>query len=183
MRVGADTTTEAQLHVLLVTASAQVTEQALTALEDGETVTHDEVWTPQRALALLDQDDYECDIVIADNDTSPSGGFFLSREMKARVRVGRSLPPVVLLVAREQDDYLARWAEADAWVLKPVDSFDLAEAVNALVERRPVPELPGVKSFAQMGAIKGPGQAGELPPPDAPADLEKAHAPQRVEEP
>lgn len=150
------------MHVLLVTSSRGVTHQVTTALLDEDQVTYTEVWSAARALALLDEGN-AYDIVIADNDTTPSGGFYLAREMKARVRMGREMPPILLLVAREQDDYLARWAEADAWVLKPVDAFDLAEAIEALVDRRPMPRLPGVKTFAEQGAIHGPGQAGALP--------------------
>jgi DNA-binding response OmpR family regulator len=161
-------TREHRVHVLIVTSGSQVTRQVLTALADGPSVSYDEVWSPQRALALLDEGETAYDIVVADNDTTPTGGFYLVREMKARVRMGQAMPPVVLLVAREQDDYLARWAETDAWVLKPVDSFDLAEAIEALVERRPMPVLPGVKTFAELGAIHGPGQVGELPPPEDP---------------
>lgn len=160
------------MHVLLVTTGARVTEQVKSGLADGDDVSFQEVFTPARALALLDEDASAYDIVIADNDTTPTGGFFLAREIKARVRMGQEMPPVVLLVAREQDDYLARWAEADAWVLKPIDSFDLAEAVEALVERRPIPELPGVKTFAELGAIEGPGQATELPRPEDPRGVE-----------
>lgn len=166
------------MHVLLVTTGAQLTDQVLTALVDGDDVSYTEVWTPQRALALLDEG-HDCDIVVADNDTQPSGGFFLSREIKARARMGQDVPPVLLLVAREQDDYLARWAEADAWVLKPVDSFDLAEAVWALVERRHMAELPGVKTFESEGGIKGPGQVGELPPRQDLAEVEGTTGAQR----
>jgi DNA-binding response OmpR family regulator len=153
------------VHLLLVSPGPRVTGQVLTALAGDGGSTHTEVRTPERALALLDEGQDAYDIVIADNDTAPTGGFFLAREMKARGRMGREMPPVVLLVAREQDDYLARWAEADAWVLKPVDPFDLAEAVDALVERRPVPQLPGIKTLAEQGAITGPGQAAALPGP------------------
>lgn len=160
------------MHVLIVTTGQHVTRQVLTALADQDDVTYDEAWTPQRALAFLDDEERSYDVVVADNDTAPTGGFYLAREMKARVRMGFDMPPVLLLVAREQDDYLARWSEADAWVLKPVDPFDLAEAIEALAGRRPMPRLPGVKTFAAMGAIHGPGQVGELPRPDDPAGVE-----------
>ena len=161
------------MKVLLVSASPGFTGQVTTAMTDGDQVSYTEVRRPERALAILDEGE-PFDIVLADNDTQPTGGFYLAREMKARMRMGVELPPVLLAVAREQDDYLARWSEADAWILKPLDPFDLAEAVEALVERRPMPRLPGVKTFEQMGAIKGPGQAGgELPaPPEAKAQVE-----------
>ncbi len=153
------------MKVLLVSSSAGFTAQVSSAMTDGDQVAYTEVRRPERALALLDEGEETFDIVLADNDTQPTGGFYLAREMKARVRMGQEMPPVLLVVAREQDDYLARWAEADAWVLKPIDPFDLAEAVEALVERRPMPRLPGVRTYAEQGGIEGPGKAGELPPP------------------
>ena len=159
------------MKVLLVSGSPTFTAHVTTAMTDGDQVAYTEVRRPERALALLDEGSAgqgeTFDIVVADNDTQPTGGFYLAREMKARVRMGVDLPPVLLVTARDQDDYLARWSEADAWVVKPIDPFDLAEAVEALVERRPMPRLPGVRTFEQAGAIEGPGQAGELPRPSA----------------
>ena len=76
--------------------------------------------------------------------------------MRARQTDGRDLPPVVLMVARPQDDYLAKWAQADAWILKPVDPFDLAEVLEALSEGRPVPALPGVRTLGHPPRL-GPG--------------------------
>lgn len=160
------------MKVLLVSGSPTFTALVTTAMTDGDQVTYTEVRRPERALVVLDESVAEggepFEIVIADNDTQPAGGFYLAREMKARMRMGVDLPPVLLVIAREQDHYLARWSEADAWVLKPIDPFDLAEAVEALVERRPMPRLPGVWTFEQAGAIVGPGQAGELPQPSSP---------------
>jgi DNA-binding response OmpR family regulator len=40
---------------------------------------------------------------------------------------------VVLVLARAQDTWLARWSGADAWVTKPVDPFELADIVTRLV--------------------------------------------------
>lgn len=150
------------VRVLLVTSGPGITRMVRTALADPAS-SWQEVWSTDRALRLLDEGG-PYDVVIADNDTMPAGGFHLAREVKARARMGRDVPPVVLLVSREQDDYLARWAEADAWVLKPIDPFDLAEVVSALVGRQPVPALPGVRTLAEQGSIHGPGQAEALSP-------------------
>lgn len=145
--------------MLLVSGGPRVTAQVTTALL-GEDVAYLEVRTPERALKVMEEDD-SFDIVVADCDTHPTGGFFLSREMRLRAADGATMPPVVLLVSRPQDAYLARWAEADAWVVKPVDPFDLAEVVEALVDRRPVPALPGVTTLREDGALEG----GAPPPP------------------
>jgi CheY-like chemotaxis protein len=102
------------------------------------------------------------DIVIGDNDTAPTGGFFLAREIKARGQMGRDMPPVVLLLARDQDIYLSNWSQADAYVLKPVDPFNLAEVLTAVAEGRDLPQLPGVGGDPTPSLLDVPGEA--LPP-------------------
>lgn len=131
------------MKILLVSSHEHVTAQVMTALlgaSDAEVV---EVRTPQRALALLDEGGL-FDVLVADNDTWPTGGFALSREVKARLHMGKDVPPVLLLLAREQDRWLSNWSGADAYMLKPPDPFDLAETVEALAAQRPLPALPGV---------------------------------------
>jgi DNA-binding response OmpR family regulator len=47
---------------------------------------------------------------------------------------------IVILLDREQDRWLARWSGADAWFVKPVDPFALADQLVALVAARPQEE-------------------------------------------
>jgi DNA-binding response OmpR family regulator len=42
---------------------------------------------------------------------------------------------IVVLLARRQDAWLARWSGADAWFTKPVDPFELADRLMELVGR------------------------------------------------
>lgn len=131
------------MRILLVSSHDHVTDHVATALLGAPDVELVEVSTPQRALALLDRGEF-FDVIVADNDTWPTGGFALSREVKARLQMGQDMPPVLLLLARDQDRWLSNWSQADAYILKPPDPFDLAETVQALVEERPLPALPGV---------------------------------------
>lgn len=163
------------MKVLIVSGSSRLTGQVLSALV-GEDVTYTEVRTPQRGLVLIDEGE-SFDIVLGDNDTHPTGGFFLAREIKARGHMGRAMPPVVLMIARRQDTYLARWSEADAWVLKPVDPFDLAEVISSLVERRAVPALPGVWTAEQAGELEGAQRQGALTSSGAQEFAEQADPP------
>ena len=68
------------------------------------------------------------DVVVADEITSTAGAFALARDLKgAEPRFpGR----VVILLDRAVDVWLAKWAGADAWFVKPVDPFALADAVR-----------------------------------------------------
>ena len=68
------------------------------------------------------------DIVIADETTEPFGAFGLSRELKMLERA----PKVVVILERTDDRWLAKWSGADRWFVRPVDPFELAEAVRNL---------------------------------------------------
>jgi DNA-binding response OmpR family regulator len=151
------------VNVLLVSTNPRLTVQVQTALIGRPNLQVTEVRTPQRALQQLD-DVGGFAIVIADADTAPTGGFFLAREMQARGEVGAEVPPLILLLAREVDKFLAKWSRADAYVLKPVDPFHLAATVDALVAGEEVPALPGVGSArgdlpADIQGIEGPQAA------------------------
>ena len=145
------------MKVLLVATDDRVRTQVKTATLGMPDVEFFDVGTPHRALQQLD-DVGGFDIVIADNDTRPAGGYYLAREMGLRVQMGREdLPPVVLLLARTQDQWLSNWSQADAYVMKPVDPFNLTEAVEALVDNRPIPKLPGVGGNPTPSVLDTPG--------------------------
>jgi len=137
------------MRVLVVNQNRQLSLLLTSALVGEDAVELLEVRTPQRALQQLDEvGGY--DLVLADADTAPTGGFALAREVKARGQMGRDVPPVILLLARGQDRYLAKWSQADAFLLKPPDPFDLHAVITAVVAGEPVPDLPGVGSTADV---------------------------------
>ena len=68
------------------------------------------------------------DFVIADETTEPFGAFGLARELKALMNP----PRVVVILDRAEDRWLAKWSGADRWFVRPVDPFELAEAVRKL---------------------------------------------------
>lgn len=67
------------------------------------------------------------DVVVADEIASRAGAFALTKDLKG------AEPPhparIVVLLDRSQDAWLARWSGADAWFVKPVNPFDLADTV------------------------------------------------------
>jgi DNA-binding response OmpR family regulator len=138
------------VKILVVNQNPRISLDITSALASEE-VEFLEVRTPQRALKVLDDDGY--DLVLADNDTAPTGGFALAREVKARGRMGQSMPPVVLLIARDQDKFLAKWSEADAFMVKPIDPFDLHAVVTAILRGEDVPDLPSVGATKDMPEV------------------------------
>lgn len=143
------------MKVLVVNQNPRVSLELTSALvgDEGD-VEVLEVRTPERALQQLD-DVGGFDLVLADNDTAPSGGFYLAREVKARGKMGHDVPPVVLLLARDQDKFLAKWSEADAFIIKPADPFDLHTVIQAVVRGEDIPRLPRVGATKDLPEVLG----------------------------
>jgi DNA-binding response OmpR family regulator len=72
------------------------------------------------------------DVVVADQITSRAGAFALTRELKGAERPHPAR--IVIVLDRAVDEWLARWAGADAWFVKPIDPFAVADAVRGFFE-------------------------------------------------
>jgi DNA-binding response OmpR family regulator len=76
-------------------------------------------------------------VIVADEIASRAGAFALAKEL----REGAAEPYdgiIVILLERKHDAWLARWSGADAWFVKPVDPFALAERVLELVTQKEI---------------------------------------------
>lgn len=73
------------------------------------------------------------DLVILDGEATPSGGIGLCHQLKNEII---DCPPVLLLVARVADAWLATWSEADAITPYPVDPVRLPAAAADLLRAR-----------------------------------------------
>ena len=69
-------------------------------------------------------------LLIVDGEASPVGGLGLAREIKDEIY---NAPPIVGLIGREADRWLATWARVDAIALHPVNPRTLAHEVAALL--------------------------------------------------
>ena len=70
------------------------------------------------------------DLLILDGEAAKSGGMGLCRQLKDEVF---ECPRVLLLIAREQDAWLASWCNADAVAAQPVDPIALQRTVADLL--------------------------------------------------
>jgi DNA-binding response OmpR family regulator len=84
------------------------------------------------------------DLAILDGEASPTGGIGLSRQLKNELAV---CPPILLLIGRRDDRWLAHWSQTDAAVPHPIDAIELAE-VTAELLRRLVPAATAVVAAA-----------------------------------
>ncbi len=73
------------------------------------------------------------DLVILDGEAVPSGGMGLCHQLKNEIE---NCPPVLLLVARVADAWLATWSKADAVAPYPVDPVRLPAAAAELLRAR-----------------------------------------------
>lgn len=73
------------------------------------------------------------DLVVMDGESTPAGGMGLCRQVKDEVV---NCPPVVLLVARVADAWLATWSRAEAVVPYPIDPVRLPAAVAEVLRAR-----------------------------------------------
>ena len=74
------------------------------------------------------------DAIVADEIASRAGAFALARTLRGDPEAYRGV--IVILLDRRQDAWLARWSGADAWFVKPIDPFDLADRLLELIEGR-----------------------------------------------
>ena len=89
-----------------------------------------DVATAAATLRALDNHHY--DLLIFDGEAVPVGGMGLAYQIKDEVP---NCPPVLLLVQRVADAWLATWSKADAIQALPVDPIRLPQAAADLVRR------------------------------------------------
>ena len=74
------------------------------------------------------------DAVVADEIASRAGAFSMAKDLRGAPNpyVG----PIVIILERKHDAWLAKWSGADAWFVRPVDPFALADRLVELIGSR-----------------------------------------------
>lgn len=123
-------------QILLVADAPWVVNQTRSALGGPANDIH-ELSDPRR---LLDEAlEVAPDVTIVDMQVGSMGGMALVRMFRDAVMAGEIRPgPVVLLLDRSADEFLARRAGANAWIVKPFTAQQLAGTITPLL---PVPEV------------------------------------------
>lgn len=83
--------------------------------------------TPAAVVSAMDAG--TVDLAVLDGEASPHGGLGLCRQLKNEIY---RCPPVLVLIGRPQDSWLAAWSLADNAVSHPLDPAGLAQAVADL---------------------------------------------------
>lgn len=122
-----------RLTVLVYSDDRQVRAALIRALGPHPTpdlpeVDYVECATAAAAIALVDRGGF--DLLILDGEAAPTGGAGLARQLKDEIF---DCPPVLVLIARPQDAWLATWSRADAVAMHPVNALTLPGQVAGLL--------------------------------------------------
>lgn len=126
------------LNVLVYSDDRSTREQVLLALgkrpaTDLAELQYLECATAPAVLKALDahaKGVRRLDLLVLDGEATPVGGMGLGRQLKDEVY---GCPPVLVLIGRPQDSWLAAWSRADAAIAAPVDPAALAETAVTLL--------------------------------------------------
>ena len=133
----ASTAVEPRTHsVVVYSDDAAVRDQVRSALgrrpaSDLGRVEWLECRTGDEVLKAVDAGDV--DLVVLDGEAWPTGGLGLAKQMKDELR---DCPPVLVLIARRADAWLATWSQADGVVAHPIDAPELTTVATDLLRRR-----------------------------------------------
>lgn len=129
----AEKRSEEQVLTILLYASDRLTRENL-RLALGRKVASD--LPPVRVLEVATQpalvsamDAGGIDLAILDGEAAP-GGMGLSRQLKDEIL---RCPPILLLIGRADDAWLATWSRADGAVTHPIDPIRLPASVVKLL--------------------------------------------------
>ncbi|MFI9402686.1 hypothetical protein [Nocardia sp. NPDC052316] len=73
------------------------------------------------------------DLAILDGESAPTGGLGIAKQLKDEIE---HCPPVLVLIGRADDAWLAKWSRAEGTVAHPIDPIRLTEAVVGVLRNR-----------------------------------------------
>jgi DNA-binding response OmpR family regulator len=125
-----------RLRVLVYSDDANVRQQVILALgrrphPDLPELQYVEVAT--EPVVIENMDAGGIDLAILDGEAVPVGGMGIAKQLKDEIY---RCPPILVLIGRPQDAWLATWSRAEAALPHPIDPIRLAEAVTDLLRPR-----------------------------------------------
>lgn len=122
--------------VLVYSDDVTTREQVLLAVgrrpaRDLPPIEYIETATEPATIARLDVGDI--DVAVLDGEAVPAGGMGICRQVKDEVF---HCPPVLVLIGRPQDGWLATWSRADAVASHPLDPIVVVHELTSLLRGR-----------------------------------------------
>ena len=118
--------------ILIVSDSESVLEELRSALEDDETEVR-ELRAGEDVRPAVEQD--PPDLVITDMQVGNMGGMAICLDLHLEESGGR-IPhvPVVILLDRRADVFLAQRSASEGWLVKPLDAIRIRRAARAVLD-------------------------------------------------
>ena len=121
------------LKLLVYSDNARTREKVRSALgkrvhPDLPELSYLDVATAPVVVSTIDQGGI--DLAILDGEATPAGGLGVCRTIKQEVF---QAPPILVLIARPQDQWLASWSRAEGVVSHPIDPITTAAAAAELL--------------------------------------------------
>jgi len=128
---GARVTSAGVPHYLIATDAKWVLDEVLGALEGpGTTLTYCDSGKQVTPAVKADKPD----LAILDLQIGTMGAMAVTMELRLEESGGRAPHvPVLMLLDREADVFLARRSGAEGWLIKPLDSLRLARAAKTIL--------------------------------------------------
>jgi len=117
--------------ILVVSDSAGVRNEVINAIPDPSTTVRQLTRGAAVVAAVKEQTP---DLIVLDLQIGSMGGMATCSELHLEAGAGR-LPhvPLLMLLDRRADVFLARRSEAEGWVIKPLDPMRMTRAIRALL--------------------------------------------------
>ena len=117
--------------VLVVSDSARVREEVIASLPDAGITVRELSRGADVLPAVLAK---KPDLIVLDSQIGRMGGMATTLDLHLEAGAGRAPHvPVLQLLDRRADVFLARRSEAEGWVVKPIDPLRLGRAISAVL--------------------------------------------------
>jgi len=118
-------------EILIATDAQSVFDEIRSVVEDRDTTVR---WVRRGEDVRRSLDARPADLAIVDMQIGAMGGIAVALDLGLEADAGRLEPcPVLLVLDRRPDVFLARRSGANGWILKPLDPIRLRSAVAALL--------------------------------------------------
>ena len=95
---------------------------------DVNALEYTEVATPEALIPTVDAGKF--DLLILDGEAVPAGGMGTCRQLKDEIY---NCPPIIVVIGRPQDAWLATWSRADAVITHPINAIATCKTVADLL--------------------------------------------------
>jgi DNA-binding response OmpR family regulator len=121
-------------EILIATDSSGLFDEIRAVVEEPGTAVR---WVRSGPMVRDSMNAAPADLAIVDMQIGTMGGIAVALDMRLEADAGRLEPrPVLLVLDRRADVFLARRSSAQGWIVKPLDPIRLRRAVTALLSGR-----------------------------------------------